>query len=94
MAEKFQGEIDPASMVISPQDKPKAEIDPKVDPKTISSFALDTLTEGTETPWRDTPPTNVSSVHETNNDQSPPTDPDAKVEDCDAQREEDVPPEE
>lgn len=96
---KFQGEIDPTSMVHSPGDKiqrpyPLPEpIGGPGDPRSISPLAVDTPTEGTETPWRDTPPTNVSSVHETNNDQSPPTDPAANVEDCDAQPAVDVPPE-
>ena len=96
MAEtKFQGAIDPTSMVISPHEmiqRPYPHPEP-IDPVRISAFAVDTPTEGTETPWRDTPPTNISSVHETNNDQSPPTDPAADPADCDAMPEEDVPEE-
>lgn len=99
MTEKFQGEVDPVSMVISPQYKPRIEPETKIvggpgDPRGgVAAIHGDTPTEGTETPWRDTPPTNISSVHETNNDQSPPTDPDADVADCDAQPAGDVPPE-
>ena len=59
----------------------------------VAGNAVDTPTEGTETPWRDTPPTNVSSVFETNNDHSPPHDPDTDPEDLDSMHEDLVPPE-
>jgi len=94
----YESDVDPASMVVSPQSKPKIESETKEvggpgDPRIIAANAVDTPDYGTETPWRDTPPTNVSSIHETNSDQSPPTDPDASQEDCDAMLESEVPPE-
>jgi hypothetical protein len=94
----FQGEVDPASMVISPHTKPKLESETKTiggagDPRVVAANAVDTPTEGTETPWRDTPPTNVSSTFETNNDHSPPHDPDTDPDDLDSMHEDLVPPE-
>ena len=95
----FEGEVDPASMVISPHTKPKIESETKTigahagDPRVVAANAVDTPTEGTETPWRDTPPTNVSSTFETNNDHSPPHDPDTNPDDLDSMHEDLVPPE-
>ena len=94
---KFEGEVDPASMIISPHTKPKIESETKVigayqgDPRVISALAVDTPTEGTETPWRDTPPTNVTSVFETANDHSPPHEADVDPDDLNAQPEDGVP---
>lgn len=90
--------INPASMVDAPQLKPKLESETKTiggpgDPRSIAPNAVDTVEYGTETPWRDTPPTNVSSAFETANDASPPTDPAASQDDCNAQPVEEVEPE-
>ena len=96
---RYEGEVDPASMIVSPHSKPKIESETKIigsfdgDPRVISPLAVDTETEGTETPWRDTPPTNVSSTFETNNDHSPPHDPNTDPADLDAMHEDLVPPE-
>ena len=96
---RYEGEVDPASMIVSPHSKPKIESETKIigsfdgDPRVISPLAVDTQTEGTETPWRDTPPTNVSSTFETNNDHSPPHDPNTDPEDLDSMHEDLVPPE-
>lgn len=95
----YEGEVDPASTVISPHTKPKIESETKVigahagDPRVVAANAVDTPTEGTETPWRDTPPTNISSVYETANDHSPPNDPNTDPDDLDAVPEEETPPE-
>jgi hypothetical protein len=95
----YEGDIDPASTIISPHTKPKIESETKAvggpgDPRgAVASNAVDTPTEGTETPWRDTPPTNISSIAETINDGSPPTDPAIPPEAADAMPEEDVPEE-
>lgn len=93
-------EIDPGSMIVAPHLKPKIESITKVvggpgDPRggVGAIHSVDTVEDGTETPWRDTPPTNVSSVAETNNDHSPPTDPEIKLEDADAMHEDNVPEE-
>ena len=86
-------------MVISPHTKPKLESETRIigahagDPRVVAANAVDTPTEGTETPWRDTPPTNVSSTFETNNDHSPPHDPDTDPDDLDSMHEDLVPPE-
>ena len=95
----YEGEIDPASTVISPHTKPRIESETKIvgtyagDPRVVAANAVDTPTEGTETPWRDTPPTNVSSQFETDNDHSPPHEADVDPEDLDCKLEEDLPPE-
>lgn len=96
---QYTGPDEPASMIISPHTKPKIESETKIigahdgDPRVIAANAVDTPTEGTETPWRDTPPTNISSTFETNNDHSPPHDPNTDPADLDSMHEDLVPPE-
>jgi hypothetical protein len=94
-------EINPASMIVAPHLKPRLESETKVvggpgDPRggIAAIHSGDTAEDGTETPWRDTPPHNMSSVAETQNDHSPPTDPDIDPEDADSKPEVIVPPEE
>jgi len=93
-------EINPASMIAAPHLKPKLESETKVvggpgDPRggVAAIHSVDTVEDGTETPWRDTPPTNISSVAETYNDSSPPTNPDIPPEAADAMPEDQVPEE-
>ena len=92
--------IHPASMVTAPHLKPKLESETKHvggpgDPRggIAAIHSVDTAEDGTETPWRDTPPTNVSSIAETINDGSPPTDPAIPPEYADAMPEDQVPEE-
>lgn len=68
MDERF-GVVDPASMIVSPQDKFARESGTKLiggsgDPHIISAISLNTLNTGTETPSFPTPPTNYSSAME------------------------------
>jgi len=93
-------QINPASTIIAPHLKPRLESETKVvggpgDPRggVGAIHSVDTIEDGTETPWRDTPPTNVSSVAETLNDGSPPTDPAIPPEAADAMPEDQVPDE-
>jgi len=93
-------EVDPVSMIVAPHLKPRLEVETKMvggpgDPRggVAAIHSVDTEEDGTETPWRDTPPTNISSIAETINDGSPPTDPDIPLEYADAMPEEDVPEE-
>ena len=74
----FVGEVDPASMVISPHSKPLLEPDTKKiggpgDPRSPSLLGFDTPQYGTETPYRKTPPTNVGSAAEAAATTTPPT---------------------
>lgn len=77
-ADDYQGQIDPASMVVPPQDKPQLESETKEiggsgDPRDISTLGSDTPQYGTETPYRKTPPTNMGSVAEAAATSTPPT---------------------
>jgi hypothetical protein len=83
-------EIHPFTTIISPHEN-RAEPDPQPiggpgDPRTIAPNALDTVTYATETPERQTPPTNYSVVTE----ETPPTD--AELEPSDAEQHEAVQP--
>lgn len=76
----FQGDIDPSSMVIPPQDKEASGLpeDPTIggpgDPRGgPSQLSLETPISGTETPYRKTPPTNYGSVAEVAATGTPPT---------------------
>lgn len=78
-AATYQGEIDPADMTVSPQDKPVLESETKViggpgDPRGgPSELSVETPAYGTETPYRKTPPTNISSIAEAGLTSTPPT---------------------
>lgn len=76
----FQGEIDPANTVVSPQSKQAAGLPEHVeplggpgDPRAPSQLGFDTPQYGTETPYRKTPPTNMGSIAEAGMTSTPPT---------------------
>jgi hypothetical protein len=83
-------EIQPFTTIVSPHEN-RAEADPQPiggpgDPRTIAPNALDTVQYATETPMRQTPPTNYSVATE----ETPPTD--AELEPTDAEQHEAVQP--
>jgi hypothetical protein len=74
--EEYRGVIDPASMVISPQDKIETDdggIQPKEAPPGVSPLGSDTPVYGTETPYRKTPPHNFGTAAEAAATATPPT---------------------
>lgn len=75
--DSYRGRIDPASMIISPQEKiPETpELVPLGAPggPEITPFGNDTTLYGTETPYRATPPTNIGSVAQLAATGTPPT---------------------
>ena len=87
-------EINAASMIVAPHLKPRSKLEARATGIPSAGIqSVDTDESGTETPWRDTPPTNISSVAETFNDGSPPTDPSIPQEAADAMPEDQVPEE-